>query len=164
MDDKRRMLRHFLAALAYRTQKAVRGAPPEFASFQAQHNARTPVQLIRHMDSLMGYAKTFFVGGSYRAPQLDDFRSAIAHFHETLADLARHIEAGTDLREITPEMMLQGPFSDAMSHAGQLALLRRLFGSPVPSENFIYAQISAGNLGRDQPLPARPDEDWEPQL
>jgi hypothetical protein len=164
MDEKRYVLRHFLAALAYRTQKAVRGAPPEFASFQAQHNARTPLQVIRHMDSLMGYARTFFIGGSYHAPGLNDFQAAIAHFHETLADLARHLELGTELREITPEQMLQGPFSDAMAHAGQLAMLRRLYGSPVQSENFIYAKIDADNLGSEQHLPARPDEDWEPRL
>jgi hypothetical protein len=54
--------------------------------------------------------------------------------------------------------MLQGPFADAMTHVGQIALLRRLADSPVPSENFIYADVSIDNLGPDQPLPARPDE------
>lgn len=61
---------------------------------------------------------------------------------------------------MTAEILLQGPFSDAMTHAGQLALLRRMAGSPVPPENFVFAEISAANLGLDQPLPARPDEDW----
>jgi hypothetical protein len=56
--------------------------------------------------------------------------------------------------------LLQGPFSDAMTHAGQLALLRRLAGSPVAPENFVFAEINAANLGPDQPLPARPDEVW----
>jgi hypothetical protein len=112
------------------------------------------------MDSVLGYARTFFVGGSYRPPIFPDFRDAIHHFHEIIADLARHLKAGTELREITPEILLQGPFSDAMTHAGQLALLRRLAGSPVPPENFIFAEISSSNLGPDQPLPARPDSDW----
>ena len=61
-----------------------------------------------------------------------------------------------------PEQLLQGPFSDAMTHAGQLAILRRLAGSPVPSENFIFAAISPENLGPNQPLPVHPDEDWQP--
>jgi hypothetical protein len=164
MDDKRQMLRHFLAALAYRTQKALRDAPPEFASFQSEHNVRTPLQLIRHMDSVLGYARTYLIGGNYRAPELLDFKEAIAHFHETLADVARHIELGREFRGITPEKMLQGPFSDAMTHAGQLAMLRRLSGSPVPSENFIFAHITVDNLGPDQPLPAQPDEDWHERL
>ena len=133
MNDKQIMLRHFLAALAYRTQKALRDAPPEFADFCAAPQVRTPHELIRHMDSVLGYSRTFFIGGSYRPPVLPTFPDAIAHFHAVLTDVARHIEIGTELYGITPEVMLQGPFSDAMTHAGQLALLRRLSGSPVPA-------------------------------
>jgi hypothetical protein len=160
MDQKHTLLHHFLAALAYRTQKALRGAPAEFSSFRAGSKARSPHELIRHMDDVLGYSRTFFIGGNYRAPEFLDFQAAILHFHETLADVARHIELGTKLRTVTPEILLQGPFSDCMTHAGQLALLRRLAGSPVPPENFVFADIQGRNLGPDQPLPARPDEIW----
>jgi len=160
MDDQRTLLKHFLAALAYRTQKALRGAPPEFAAFRAAPQVRSPHELIHHMDSVLGYARTFFIGGSYRPPVLPDFSAAVTHFHETLADLAQHLERGTEFRGITAEVLLQGPFSDAMTHAGQLALLRRLAGNPIAPENFIFAAISSANLGPDQLLPARPDKDW----
>lgn len=160
MDQKRSLLQHFLAALAYRTQKALRGAPSGFASFRAAPQVRTPHELINHMDNVMGYSRTFFIGGAYRAPEFPDFQSAIVHFHEILADIARHLDGGTELREVSPEVLLQGPFSDAMTHAGQLALLRRLAGSPVPPENFVFADIKPENLGPDQPLPARPDDYW----
>jgi hypothetical protein len=113
------------------------------------------------MDSVLGYSQTFFIGGSYRPPLLPDFGEAVAHFHETLADVATHV-ASNAFREITPEQLLQGPFSDAMTHAGQLALLRRLAGSPVPSENFIFARITVENLGAEQALPVAPDKDWTP--
>ena len=66
MDEKRELLRHFLAALAYRTQKALRDAPPEFGTFRAAEGVRTPRELLRHMTSVLGYARTFFVGGQYR--------------------------------------------------------------------------------------------------
>jgi len=164
MDDQRVLLRHFLAALAYRTQKALRGAPPDFSEFRAPLLIRTPHELIRHMDSVLGYARTFFIGGTYRAPMLPDFPAAVAHFHETLTDVARHLELGTELQGITPEILLQGPFSDAMTHVGQLAMLRRLAGSPVPPENFVFAAITPANLGLDQPLPVRPDKDWPERL
>jgi hypothetical protein len=160
MDQKRSLLHHFLAALAYRTQKALRDAPPEFASFRAAPKVRTPHELIRHMDSVLGYSRTFFIGGSYRPQEFADFADAVARLHEIIADVARHIETGTELRDVTPEILLQGPFCDAMTHAGQLALLRRLSGSPVPPENFVFAEIISTNLGPDQPLPARPDEVW----
>jgi hypothetical protein len=160
MDDRRWMLRHFLAALAYRTQKALRDAPPEFAGFRAAPKVRTPHELISHMDSLLGYARTYFIGGAYQPPAFSEFRDAIGNFHEILEDLARHLEAGTPLREITPEILLQGPFSDAMTHAGQIALLRRLAGSPVPPENFIRATITPENLTPNQALPVSPDAHW----
>ena len=95
---------------------------------------------------------------------LPDFASAVRHFHEILADLAQHIEAGMELRSITAEALLHGPFSDAMTHAGQLAMLRRFAGSPVPPENFVFATISPANLGPEQPLPVCPDSDWPEKL
>jgi hypothetical protein len=164
MDDQRVLLRHFLAALAYRTQKALRDAPPNFSEFRPPLLVRTPHELIRHMDSVLGYARTFFIGGTYRPPVLPDLAAAVAHFHEILADVARHLELGTELRGITAEILLQGPFSDAMTHVGQLAMLRRLAGRPVPPENFVFAAIDPANLGLDQPLPVSPDKDWPERL
>jgi hypothetical protein len=160
MNERRALLTHFLAALAYRTQKALRDAPPEFGDFRVAPQVRTPHELIRHMDSVLGYSRTFFIGGAYQPPVFPDFPSAIAHFHETLAAVAEHLKAGTELRGITEEILLQGPFSDAMTHAGQLAMLRRLAGSPVPPENFVFADVKAARLGPDQPPPAAPDKDW----
>jgi hypothetical protein len=161
MDVKRDLLRHFLAALAYRTQKALRGAHAEFGDFRAGEGARTPSELVRHMTSVLGYARTFFVGGQYRPEPLPSLDEEVARFHEMLADLTRHLEAGTPmLQGLTAERLLQGPFSDAMTHAGQLAMLRRLAGVPVPPENFIVADIQPGRCGPDQPEPRSPDQSW----
>lgn len=161
MDAKREMLRHFLAALAYRTQKALRDAPPEFAAYTPPERIRTAPELLRHMTSVLGYARTWFVGGTYRPEPLPSLDDEITRFHAMLQDLALHLEKGTPLREgMTEERLLQGPFSDAMTHAGQLALLRRLAGSPIAPENFIVADIRADRLGREQPDPASPDAEW----
>ena len=112
------------------------------------------------MDSVLGYARTFFIGGEYRPARQEGFATQVRFFHDLLQSLARHLESETPLVGTTPEQLLQGPFADAMTHAGQLAMLRRLAGSPVPPENFIVADISAENLGPDQPPPASPDEHW----
>jgi hypothetical protein len=50
----------------------------------------------------------------------------------------------------TPKQLLPGPFSDAMTHAGQLAMLRRLHGDPVPPEDFVVAVIDAEHLSSPQ--------------
>jgi hypothetical protein len=160
MDDKRTLLRHFLAALAYRTQKALRDAPADFESFSVGEGVRTPARLVRHMTSVLGYARTFFVGGRYWPDPLPSLQDEIDRFHDMLEDLAGHLERGTPLQATSAERLLQGPFSDAMTHAGQLAMLRRLAHSPVAPENFVFAEIDPARLGRDQAEPVSLDESW----
>jgi hypothetical protein len=160
-EDKRKLLNHFLAALAYRTQKALREAPDDFGSFRADEGVRTPAELVRHMSSVLGYARTYFVGGHYWPEPLASFAEEIQRFHEMLGLVAQHLRNGDGLLEgMTEERLLQGPFSDAMTHAGQLALLRRLAGAPVAPENFIVAEIKPEHLGPDQPDPVSPDKTW----
>jgi hypothetical protein len=159
--EQRRLLRHFLAALAYRTQKALRDAPADFGSFRGGAGVRTPSELVCHMTSVLGYARTFFVGGSYRPAPLPALSDELQRFHEMLEDLGAHLESTEPLLQgMTAERLLQGPFSDAMTHAGQLALLRRLAGNPVAPENFIVANIDAQRLGSQQADPVSPDEVW----
>ena len=161
MDEKRELLRHFLAALAYRTQKALRDAPAEFATFCAAGGVRHPAEMVRHMTSVLGYARTFFVGGQYSAASLPSLEEEVVRFHEMIGELSRHLKDGTPLlRGMSEERLLQGPFSDAMTHAGQLAMLRRLAGVPIPPENFIMADIDAERCGPEQAEPASPDESW----
>lgn len=161
MDDKRALLKHFLAALAYRTQKALRDAPADFGDFKIIEGVRTPSELLRHMTSVLGYSRTFFIGGLYRPEPLPTLADEIGRFHEMLASLAHHLEAGSPfLEDMTPERMLQGPFCDAMTHAGQLAMLRRFAGDPVAPENFIVARITPENLTPDQAEPVSPDKEW----
>ncbi len=162
MNESRRLLRHFLAALAYRTQKALRGADDAFADFRAGPNVRTPHELVAHMTSVMGYARTFMHGGEFHPRLLPSFRAEIERLHETLAALQDDLGNATLTATITDEQFLQGPLSDAMTHAGQIAMLRRLHGSPVASENFIYARIRTENATAEQPMPAEPDRDWSP--
>jgi hypothetical protein len=154
------MLRHFLAALAYRTQKALRGAPEGFADFHAGKLTRSPKELLLHMTSVLGYARTFFRGGSYRPDPTPSLSDEVHRFHSMLVDLSAHLAAGDELTGTTPKKLLQGPFSDAMTHAGQLAMLRRLHGDPVPPENFIVANIEVDNLSPDQAEPRSPDAEW----
>lgn len=104
----------------------------------------------------MGYARTFFVGGIYDQEPLDGSEHEILRFHATLEDLTLLLRSDKPLIGITAEQLLQGPFCDAMTHAGQLAILRRIAGSPVPPENFIYAEIRSENVTANHPNPVQP--------
>ena len=160
MNEKRQMLRHFLAALAYRTQKALRDSPERFYEFSAGLQTRTPHQLICHMTNVLGYARSYFIGGTFPSRQATNWELDLNAFHGMLEDLGKYLDSETPLRDTTEERMLQGPFSDAMTHVGQLAMLRRLAGFPIPPEDFIMADVRSGNLGPNQPEPVSPERIW----
>jgi len=163
---ERELLKHFLAAVAYRTQKAVREAPGHFWTFSAGRKSRTPADILRHMTSVLGYARTFILGGQYpmHPDPLANEDEEINRFHEVLENLGHLLAEGAPLHGISEQQLLQGPLSDVMTHVGQLALLRRLFGSPVPPEDFVFADIVPERLGRNQSAPRRPDTEWPEKL
>lgn len=160
MNESRRLLQHFLAAIAYRTQKALRDAPPRFGRFRAGPNVRTPYEIVWHMTGVLGYARTFLHGGTFSPPGLANMDDEIVRFHETLEALRDDFANPALSATISDEQLLQGPLADAMTHAGQLAMLRRLAESPVPSENFILADVSAANVSAQQAAPRAPDAWW----
>jgi len=158
-DADRQLLQHALAAIAYRVQKAVTGAPESFADFRAGAGVRTPHQLLRHMSDVLGYARMTFSGGRWRAHTLPTFEDEVKRLHEQLKLLGQAI-AIEEFTEFSPDQLLQGPIADTMTHVGQLAMLRRLSGSPIPPENFIVADIETDNVGADQASPTSADHDW----
>lgn len=164
MNDSRRLLQHLLAALAYRTQKALRGAPADFGDFRIAPTSRTPHELVWHMTGVIGFARTMLHGGSFAPPRLAAFADEVARFHDTLAALHADFGNASLVATISDERFLQGPLSDAMTHAGQLAMLRRLAGSPVASEDFSKAAIDTANVGKYQAEPVAPDAWWRPDL
>ncbi len=162
VTESRALLQHFLAAIAYRTQKALRDAPAGFADFRAGTHVRTPHELVWHMTGVIGYARTMLHGGDFAPSRLESFAAEVARFHVTLAALRDDLGDAALTARISDAQFLHGPLADTMTHAGQLALLRRLAGAPVPSENFIFAEIVATNVGEGQPAPAAPDAWWRP--
>jgi hypothetical protein len=156
----RQLLRHYLASIAYHAQKAIRGASTGYWTFSPGNQVRTPEAILRHMTSVLGYARTFFVGGFYKPEPLATIEAEIGRFHEILEDVGNYLDSDSPLQDITEYEFLQGPLSDIMTHIGQLSLLRRLYGSPVPPENFIYADIVSTRLGTNQPDPRHPDKEW----
>jgi hypothetical protein len=160
MNRNQALLRHFLAAIAYRAAKALRDAPQGFEAFDAGHDARTPRELVRHMSGVINYA--IGILGEPRGVLADCATgpAEIERLFALLRTLSDRIVEKVGLADDEAERLLQGPLSDAMAHAGQLALLRRLSGSPIPPEDFSLAAIDPNRLGLDQAAPRSPDQDW----
>jgi hypothetical protein len=154
MDDKRELLRHTLATLAYRAARALDGAPESFGSFDGA--GRKPAEILAHMGDLFDWALSMAEGnqswhnsGPLGWPEEKQrFFAALGAFDAYLAsDQPLHAEI---------EPLFQGPVADALTHVGQLAMLRRLAGSPTVGENFFVASIAAGQVGAEQPAAVQP--------
>jgi len=154
-DSSRRLLRHTLATLAYRGGKALRGAPDEFASFHASETTRTPVQILAHMGDLLDWALSMAKGKQvwHDSSQLP-WPGEVERFFASLKAFDDYL--GSDLPLNTPvEKLFQGPVADALTHVGQLMMLRRLAGAPPRGENYFVADIVTGRVGSEQSAPVR---------
>jgi hypothetical protein len=152
----RDLLRHSLAVLAYRAGKPLRSAPPSFATFSTGAGAWTPVGLVAHLADLMEWALTI-VQGAQRYQEgkpgawdveVQRFWRALAAFDAWLA-AEKPIDGGC-------ERLLAGPIADALTHTGQLAMLRRMAGVPIQAESYYVAEIKSGQVGPEQPPPVKP--------
>ena len=149
------MLRHLVATLAYRAAKVVRDAPADFAGFHVGPTARRPVQIVAHMADLMAWAITLAHGDYvWKAAGGDDWDTEVGRFFEGLAALDRALENDA-LPDGAGEKLVQGPLADALTHVGQLAMLRGISGCPVRPESYARADIAAGRVGMTQPAAVR---------
>jgi hypothetical protein len=155
MDPKCDLLRHTLATIAYRGGKAVRGAPASFATFKASDSARTPVQILAHIGDLFDWALSIAKGTSkWNASRPLEWEAEVSRFFASLGALDAHLASGESLGS-PAEQIFQGPIADALTHVGQLMMLRRLAGTPVRSENYFAAAIVIGRVGAEQTAPRR---------
>jgi hypothetical protein len=155
MQETRSFLRHTLATLAYRGGKALRGASPAFASFRVSGTGKTPVQVLAHVGDLLDWALSLAKGEKvWKEATPLAWDEEVSRFHAALARVDTYL-AGDEPLVAAPERLFQGPIADALTHVGQLAMLRRLAGEPTKGENFYVAQVEAGRVGPDQAPPRR---------
>jgi hypothetical protein len=152
---ERAFLRHTLATLAYRAAKPLRDAPPGFAVFRAAPGTRTPVEILAHMGDLLDWALSIAQGRErWRNSTPLDWDAEVSRFFKALRAFDDCL-AGEAPLSVPAEKLFQGPIADALTHTGQLTMLRRLAGSPVRGENYYVARIESGGVGPDQPEPKR---------
>lgn len=150
------MLRHMLATLAYRGGKVLRSAPEGFGDFKPAGVFNTPLALVAHIGDLLEWARRFCEGDeeSYRVTTPGAWDAEIARFYAALAALDARVADPAPLA-VSFGRLFQAPIADALTHIGQLSLLRRLAGAPVLGEAYRSAPIEAGRVGPDQGPPGR---------
>jgi hypothetical protein len=149
----RQMLRHTVATLAYRAAKATRNAPPTFATFRVGDRSRTPGQILAHMCDLLEWANWLALGEHRWTDSVPgEWDSDVERFFDTLQRFDNFLATDRPLGR-PPELLFQGPIADALTHTGQLTMLRRLAGSPIRGESYLKADIEIGRVGSDQAAP-----------
>ena len=155
MDEKRALLRHMVATVAYRGGKAVRDAPASFASFSGDASDRTAVRILAHIGDLYDWALTQARGAeAWNDSTPLEWDGEVARFFATLQRFDAHLASDAPLA-VTTEKLFQGAIADSLTHIGQIAILRRLGGARMKSENYSRADIVAGRVGREQTAPKR---------
>jgi len=150
---KRELLRHMVATLAYRAAKAIRNAPPSVADFRAGDTTRTPLQLLAHLGDLIEWGASLAEGNQkWHVTTPTTWGEESSRFFAALGRLDEYLASDRPLG-CNPERLLQAPLADALTHVGQLMMLRRLASAPVRSENFAIAEIVAGRVSADQAAP-----------
>jgi hypothetical protein len=150
VDHKRELLRHALATIAYRGGKALRGAPASFAEYGSPDSSRTPVKILAHIGDLYDWALSIAQGNQKwndSAPLAWD--EEVKRFHSALKAFDDYLVSGEPLHA-APEALFQGPIADSLTHIGQIAMLRRMAGCRMKSENYYKAEIVAGRVGAEQ--------------
>jgi hypothetical protein len=154
-DTKREMLRHTVATLAYRGAKALRGAHDSFATFKASETTRTPAEILAHVGDLLEWALSIARGNeTWHDSKPLAWPQEIKRFHSALAAFDQYLGSDAEL-SASCERLFQGPIADALTHVGQIAMLRRIAGEPIKGENYSRAKIEAGRVGAEQEQPKR---------
>jgi hypothetical protein len=155
MDEKRALLRHTVATVAYRGGKAVRGVPASFAAFSGDDSARTAARILAHIGDLYDWALSQAKGAeAWHDSTPLEWDREVERFHATLQQFDAYLASDAPLA-VSHEKLFQGAIADSLAHVGQLAILRRLGGAKMKSENYSKADIVAGRVGQEQTTPRR---------
>ena len=148
LDVKREVLRHMVATVAYRGGVAVANAPDTFATFRAYETTRTPGEILAHIGDLLEGSLHLLQGEmvfltSTPLPWQDELR----RFFSAVKNLDAYLATEAPLA-CPVEKLVQGPIGDALTHVGQIVILRRMAGSPIPPEPYFTAEIVAGEVNQ----------------
>lgn len=143
---KREMLRHTLATLSYRAGRTIHDAPPHFADFRVGEETRTPVEILSHIGDLLDWALSI-VSGEQRWKNADPlpWDAQVGRFYGAIVRLDDYLASDAPFGG-SPERLFQGPIADALTHVGQLAMLRRIAGAPMEGRNYYRADIEIGRI------------------
>src|SRR5260370_24295098 len=140
-DPARQLLRHAVATLAYRSAKALRGAPESVASFKIGESPRTPAKILAHLGDLLDWALSMAQGEmTWRDSEPLPWKAEADRFFATLKKFDDFL-ASSESPKAPVEKLFQGPVTHTLAHVGQFSMLRRFAGFPINGEHYFKAGL-----------------------
>jgi len=120
---------------------------------RGQGASRSAGRILSHICDLFDWALSVAQGKeAWKGTQPREWNEDVARFFASLAAFDEYLASNAPLA-VPPEKLFQAPIADALTHIGQISMLRRIAGSPVRAENFSRADIAAGRVGPEQTHP-----------
>jgi len=151
--DYRETMRRMLATLAFRTRHAFNDAPQGYEDFEAGMGVRTPHQILHHINDCISMTNDMLNRQKPARQEALSFMESLEMFHMKMSQLDKTLQEVKLPEDEKCLRLLQGPVCDAMTHVGQLMMLRRLVGSSIPGATYYRCDIVNGQVGPNQPLP-----------
>ncbi len=149
MDLKREVLRHMVATVAYRGGIAVLDARESFSSFRAQETTRTPGEILAHIGDLLEGSLHLVKGEMvYLTSTPLPWKDEVKRFFTAVKAFDVYLASDAPLA-CPVEKLVQGPIGDALTHVGQIVMLRRISGNPIRSAAYFTAEIVAGEVNQE---------------
>jgi hypothetical protein len=146
---KHELLRHLVATVAYRGGIAISDAPEGFAEFRVHEGVRTPGEILAHVGDLLEGSLYLLKGELvYLASSPLPWGEEVSRFFSAAGRLDAYLETGAALA-CPVEKLIQGPIGDALTHVGQIVMLRRVAGSPARAESYFTAEIIPGMVKQE---------------
>jgi hypothetical protein len=143
---KRELLRHLCATLAFRGGIAISDAPENFAAFRAGEKTRSAGEILAHIGDLI-QGSLFLMKGEFvylqSPPQL--WSEDVKRFFTVAREFDSYLASDAPFAQPV-EKIMQGPIADALTHVGQIVMLRRLAGKPIYAESYYTVEIKAGEV------------------
>jgi hypothetical protein len=149
IDEKREVLRHVVATVTYRGGIAVSDAPEDFAVFRVNGGVREPGEILAHIGDLLEGSLYLLRGELVHLTSSPlPWDEEVSRFFTAAKRLDSYLASGAPLT-CPVEKLIQGPVGDALTHVGQIVMLRRMAGSPVRAESYFTAEIVPGSASEE---------------
>lgn len=135
-----------VATVAFRGNIAIKEAPAEFARFRIADSVRSPAEILAHIGDLLIGSHHLLRGEFVRLDSKPlPWEEEVDRFFCGVRELDAFLASDDPLANPV-ERFVQGPIGDALTHVGQLVMLRRVFGAPVQETAYFTAEIVPGEF------------------